>query len=434
MKTYRKFSLIFVQTFLLFSTIIFGQWPSITNQQTSCPQPNNLNTRLYGLTIDKVSEKHSDDDRRLKEAIIEQLQFIRASNPSAPMPIVRVVLDVESAGKTDTVMSDYVTITKAIHDQHLAYVMAELLDSHDMRFCVKKGPEKDADCFLNRTKNYLTALDNYVDIWEVGNEINGKWAGGDDNELDGNDQFSNKKQAARKNARESVLRQVKAAYDFLEGKNKRTAITFYFNDDGERTSLSNIKDDPQYSMMKWLKDYKDMFPQVDYVFISFYSDDNFAYDPQLNAATPIKPSNEKWASIFKTVKDYYPCAQVGFGEVGAQCNYKKDGSPRCNVLEDANQSECKDRKCDCCLKAQRDYIREYYQDRDEGIRSALKKNYSDFYEQAFVGGYFYWHFNPDVINKIAKAKKEKNPKKKEEIERPAIVTRQALLDAYKTWR
>jgi hypothetical protein len=53
----------------------------------------------------------------------------------------------------------------------LSYVMGEIVDSFYMkRYTV---PE----C-LNRTKDYVDTLGDVVDIWEVGNEINGDWTFG----------------------------------------------------------------------------------------------------------------------------------------------------------------------------------------------------------------------------------------------------------------
>ncbi|HKR02314.1 MAG TPA: hypothetical protein VJT09_16680 [Pyrinomonadaceae bacterium] len=431
MKSHHACSLIIVPLFLLLSISTSAQTSPPIEKQDSCPQTSVLPARLFGLTIDKVADNKKDKSKRIRESLLEQLEFIKAHSPGKPLPIVRIVLDVGNAKQTGTVMGEYVDIIKEIKGKGLAYVMAEVMDSNYFHFCTKKGKGADEQCYVERTKNYLDALGQCVDIWEIGNEINGQWAGGEEGELSG-DRAPTTKQAARMDARDSVIRQVKAGYDFLEGKGKLTAVTFYFNDDGERHSWSEEGDDSEYSMKKWLQDNKGKFPGVDYVFISFYPDDNFAPGPREGERTRITPSPEKWAEIFKQIKDDYQSAQVGFGEVGAQCKYKKEGS--CVVLEDEDNSECKDRECNCCLSAQRDYIREYYQDLDAKIRAALKANYEPSYEKAFVGGYFYWHFNSDVINKFADAKKVKKTKERQSLELQPAATRQTLVDAYETWK
>jgi hypothetical protein len=169
-----------------------------------------LPRHLFGLTIDRVSGDN------VRETIIEQLEFLKASNPGAAPPIVRVVLDVDGASKTGVVNREYVTLIQEIKSKNLAFVMAEILDSSYIHYCTKKaGTDADKNCALERTRNYYEALKTEVDIWEVGNEVNGQWAGGASRELDGDDAFKKEKQAARKNARESVTRQVEAAYNYM---------------------------------------------------------------------------------------------------------------------------------------------------------------------------------------------------------------------------
>ena len=400
----------------------------------SCPQGGELPPRLFGLTVDRVSEKKARDAVVLRETIVEQLEFFRANAPGTPPPVVRFVLDVDGSDKTGEVNDDYVNLIREIKRRNLAYVMAELLDSQYIHYCTKKrGADADKNCALERARNYYAALGDCVDIWEVGNEVNGQWAGGTKGELDGDDAFGDKKQGARKNARESVTRQVEAVYGYFEGMRKKTAITFYFNDDGDRHSWSEEGDDREYGMMKWLDSYKDKFPLVDYVLISYYADDNFAKDPASGRRTRISPSAEKWADIFKKIKDDYHIAQVGFGEVGAQCKYEKNDLD-CVVLEEDEEKECEDRMCECCLTAQRNYASEYYAALNAGIRRALSR-YSPEYERAFAGGYFYWHFSDDVINKLAAAKKKREgSKERQKLEQPALATRHTLLEAYKTWK
>jgi hypothetical protein len=384
-------------------------------------QPDSLiPNRLFGITLDDVSKEK-------QETIIEQLQLIRAKHPNMPAPMIRIVLDVDNKESIASVNKDYIDIIQEIKNKKLAFIMAEILDSYAFHFCAKRT-DKDGDikCYLQRTEKCFSALRAFIDVWEIGNEINGQWTGGTSGELDGKDAFTDEKQAARKRARESVIRQIKAAYDFLEDKHAKTALTFYFNDDGERHSWSDIKDDQEYSVMTWLSKYKSTFPHVDYVLISFWPDDNFAKDEKTGLRTSIRPTAGRWAQIFKQIQHDYPEAKVGFGEVGVQCKYRKNS---CVPLEDA-KGDCKDRNCDCCLKAQKTSAQEYYGVLDRSIRSLLSNEYGSKYGQAFIGGYFYWQFNDDVINKLAAAKREGNLNKRRLLEQQATATRDAILNAY----
>lgn len=433
MKTFRAVLTLTLQLILLLTISTGGQTRG-DSVPDSCPQTAELPRQLFGLTVDKITEKKSRDTVILRETIVEQLEFFKANAPGMPPPIVRFVLDVDGPGKTGEVDGDYVTLIREIKRRNLAYVMAELLDSKYIHYCTEKsGAGADRNCALERAKNYYAALGDCVDIWEVGNEVNGQWAGGADGELDKGNVFSEKKQGARGHARASVTSQVEAVYGFFEGLHKKTAITFYFNDDCERHSWSEKGDDREYAMPKWLKSYKEKFPEVDYVFISYYADDNFADDPSAGRRTRISPTAEKWADIFKKIKDDYQLAQVGFGEVGAQCKYGENDL-NCTALDIDKDDECEGRNGQCCLTAQRNYASEYYAALNAGIREKLRTKYSPEYERAFVGGYFYWQFNCDVINKLAEAKKKKkDSRERQKLEQPALATRQTLLDAYKTW-
>jgi hypothetical protein len=64
---------------------------------------------------------------------------------------------------------EYPDATVAI--KTFSYVMGEIVDSFYMK-CYTV-PE-----YLNRTKDYVDTLGGVVDIWEVGNEINGDWTFG----------------------------------------------------------------------------------------------------------------------------------------------------------------------------------------------------------------------------------------------------------------
>ena len=48
--------------------------------------------------------------------------------------------------------------------------MGELVDSSDMTRYTRQQ-------YHDRTAQYLSALGNQAEIWEIGNEVNGKWTG-----------------------------------------------------------------------------------------------------------------------------------------------------------------------------------------------------------------------------------------------------------------
>lgn len=193
-------------------------------------------SRMIGLTIDDVSNL---------SAIVSMLKSL----PKKPW--VRIVFDENVKAK------EYKDAVKAIHP--LAFIMGELLDSEFVEMCSQ-------DCYEKRTKEYLAAFPE-VDLWELGNEINGNWLG--------------------KNAWAKSSASLKLAK--LAGK--KTAITFYLEQD--------------LGMFQWAS--KNLSAQdklnIDYVFISYYLEDNKEWHPD-------------WSQIFITLGAQFPSAKLGIGECG----------------------------------------------------------------------------------------------------------------------
>jgi hypothetical protein len=322
--------------------------------------------------------------------------------------------------------------------------MGEILDSFWLYYChYSRSPERT---YRQRTENYLNALGDLVDIWEIGNEVNGEWVGWRGAEWEKPSITA----ADMQRARDTTALEVHAAYELLKGAGCKTAVTFYFNDDGKRHSWSDEtkrKDahNPQqvsfgehHGMLSWATRYRDFFPEVDYVLVSYYQDDNFASD-ETGKETPIVPTPSEWAAIFKQLHDLYPQARFGFGEMAPQCHYEP-GDNKCEpkpisytCMNDHNRV----RRCKCCLKAQPEYVQRYYLDWDKDIQGELEKAYGRELSNLYLGGYFYWYFNSDVINKFSESKDKTVPKsERDALVREATSTRSALLRAFHNghWR
>ena len=61
---------------------------------------------------------------------------------------------------------DYVSLFKEIHK--VAYIMAQPVDSFEM------NTYKNVESYKNRFEDSYKYLKDYVDIWEIGNEVNGE--------------------------------------------------------------------------------------------------------------------------------------------------------------------------------------------------------------------------------------------------------------------
>lgn len=426
--------------------------------------------RLFGLTIDESSF----DDKKLKidgakqiENIINEIKKIKEAQLDGNALTVRIVMpigcengdncDPSEIKLTNKLDKKYIDLIKKIKTENLANVMAEVVDS-DVESSSKcfKGLDKAATVsnYLERTKKLYDKLGQYVDIWEIGNECNGDWVGG------------NMVGVAKNNIRRKiVVAEMKAAYDFFEtkkieiqAKNKtaktqekvpQTAITFYFSGfEKNRHSYENINDE----MTGWMKgegahflddkNNKIKFTHLDYILVSYYPDDNFYTPKGGGKQIPIVLSAKDWVEIFASVKSNYgPNTKFGLGEIGAQCYYSKkiDNCTTCKTLlldydtneknpcdkYDAKGEVIEARKCSCCYCAQVKLMKDYYIDLDKQITDEMKADGRFGSAERFIGGYFNWYYSPDVLNKIAAG----NAEDKTQAEKVRV----AIIETYKAF-
>jgi len=207
------------------------------------------NDKIYGLTIDD-----SWYERVSLKKVVSSLKKLKTR------PTARIVMS------KDTEPKEYIKIFREIHK--VADVMAEPVDSYEMNLY------KDADSYKKRFKNSYKYLAKYVDIWEIGNELNGEEWIKQDNSL--------------------VADKILAAYDVIKAKGGKAAVTFYYENP-----------DYQRDMIKWIKTYvpKKLRKSLDYAFISYYEDDNEGYEPD-------------WKSVFNKFEKLFPKSKIGIGECG----------------------------------------------------------------------------------------------------------------------
>jgi hypothetical protein len=394
--------------------------------------------RLFGLTIDNVSDE---------KTIIELLETIKSE--AGRVPMIRIVFD------GDKNPSHYRRVIKKIKDKQLGGVMGELLDSSAVNGYRENRNQISEKRYRERAEAYLTEFNKLVDIWEVGNEMNGEWVGY------GGWESEDWTAADMESIRDTYALAVGQAYKVFTDAGKDTALTFYFNDDDvrhtwadgtKRESATSSKEVPfghHHSMLKWAKTYSKHFPKPKYVFVSYYEDDQFADEAGTGKRTRIIPAADKWASIFQRLHEDYQGANFGFGEMGAQC-YFRVPAPACVPQENdekfkalkakqrcvlVKRGERGDhRRCECCLDAQREYIARYYVDWDRDIRLELGRLSPEGLAKLYVGGYFYWHFNDDVINKITRSEDASTPtEEKRKLKQEATDTLNALIAAFRKW-
>jgi hypothetical protein len=204
---------------------------------------------LYGVTVDDVSH-------------VGQIVAGVRNLPEAPT--VRIYFDVHEPARY------YTATVNALRPA--SYLMGELLDSAD-------ETSISSSAYNERVTSYLAAFPSKIDLWEIGNEVNGSWAG-------------------RYPAVEAKLTE---AYRAVTAAGKRTALTLYYN--------AGCGDGPgELSPLAFSRTY--VPPAVraglDYVLLSYYP-----------AACPgARPSAATWTAYFQHLHVLYPNALLGFGEIG----------------------------------------------------------------------------------------------------------------------
>lgn len=207
--------------------------------------------RITGVSIDNI---HNPDDivNSLKELPVKTTTRI-VFDPSKPV-------------------SYYLNAVEKIHD--VSFTMGELLDSYFMK-------DYSAEQYEDRAGNYADSFGANIDVWEIGNEVNGEWLGDI----------------------QSVIGKVNSAFRIVKSAAKPTALTLYYN-----TGCTNSS---EHEMFKWIENIpKGMKDSLDYVFVSYYEDDCAGFQPD-------------WQSVFDSLHVIFPNSKLGIGECGTKFKKKK---------------------------------------------------------------------------------------------------------------
>lgn len=163
---------------------------------------------------------------------------------------------------------DYKPTVSKLHQR--AYIMGGLLDS-------LYAPQYSTSQYAARTTEYLNVLGDYVDVWEIGNEVNGEWLG----------------------STSSVIAKISAAYDLVKGRGLKTALTLYMNE--------GCWDRSDHEMHTWVSNIPERIRNgVDYLWVSYYEQD----------CNNRRLTQSQWQSTFDRLKVSFPNSKLGFGEIG----------------------------------------------------------------------------------------------------------------------
>jgi len=231
---------------------------------------------IFGVTIDDPWNTPEGQHAEIKDALASH----------AVKPTVRIVFDecmyiadnkcVGSCNECGEASEYYDSISNI---KSVAIVMGEILDSAYVK-------NYSVEQYINRTVEYLNQFEDIVDIWEIGNEVNGSWLG----------------------TTADVVAKIEGAYMEVKGRDLTTALNLYYN----KTCLYNK---PEHEMFAWANANisEEMKNGLDYVFFSYYEDD---------CGDKIYTQAE-WQEVFDRLHVIFPNAKLGFGEIGTQNSDKK---------------------------------------------------------------------------------------------------------------
>lgn len=217
-------------------------------------------TKLYGVTLDSVKEM---------KATVEALSSL------SKKVMVRVVFD-------ENISANFYK-KPLLKLKKVSPIMGELFDSEYL-------PHYSFDAYKKRVDEYLDTLGDIVDVWEMGNEVNGEWTG----------------------QPSDVAKKVAYAYSAVKKRGYKSALTLYYNDYSYNDGCWAKAEE---KMRPWAKKHldKELKEGVEYLFISYYEEDCDNYRPSLS----------EWEKLFGELGEMFPNSKLGFGEVGTSKPSKK---------------------------------------------------------------------------------------------------------------
>lgn len=200
---------------------------------------------LHGVTLDGID--------RL-EATVEALGRLTRK------PTTRIVFDSAMPA------AHYREAARAIHA--VSHVMGEILDSQFVR-------DVTVEDYLRRTRAYLDTLGETVDLWEIGNEVNGEWLG----------------------TPQDVAAKIAGAFDLVRARGRPTVLTLYYN--------VGCGAPAAHEVFTWVQNHlpERVRTGIDVVLLSYYEDDCGGRQP-------------RWPAVFARLGRLFPSARLGFGEIG----------------------------------------------------------------------------------------------------------------------
>ena len=233
--------------------------------QDAVPEP------IHGVTVD---DKNDIRDNAFTAKLLDSLRHLSVK------PTVRIVYSPGEKGGSFSAAS-YLDATRQI--KSVGYVFGQPVDSFYMR-CFTPAEH------LVRFKEYVTAIGSVVDIWEVGNEINGEW-------LFGKTKGCSPKVSVKSTSPADVVTKMTEAYDYLKSQGQVTALTLYYNTPCRKPAANEMFIWANANVPTRMKN------GLDYLFVSYYEVDCNGHKPD-------------WQRVISQLATMFPNSKLGISEFG----------------------------------------------------------------------------------------------------------------------
>lgn len=227
--------------------------------------------------------------------------------------------------------------------------------------------DRESTDYRFRTYCFVETLDRFVDVWEVGNEVNGEWAdegckkNKDDECKSKYDEKKDRHLPDSKVFPKRTIDKIEYAVSLAVRKDKPVALTLLHQPECTTWDDNDMFEWSRANITDYIRQ------NTDYLLVSYY-------EYNCNKGEGTQGENYWKESVFDTLSTptYFPNAYLGFGEVG----YPSETVSCMNGL-----SFC-DKKTGQEAGKKIPLMEKYY-----GLKIANPK---------YVGGYFWWTFQQDV--------------------------------------
>lgn len=358
-------------------------------QPASAERCRNLKTAhaMFGVTITDLSQA---------SAANKILGSLATENETVPV-VVRVVFDPiqqKNREKFEYELNKYKEQVADLRAGTNICLLGTIADSYNMHSYLPEVPDPSwPDGYGNYekwTRQLVGKMGELVDIWEVGNEVNGEWYGWKEKKYKKGDERDDKQDRKMRGQRETMRNRIKhelsQAFKAVHEVRPQAlrAITLLYNADRDNNKCTEFS---EYKMNEWAGEYltPEVRRNVDFVLLSYYE------NPQ-DCSEVTRDADKLWDVLVALRRQFAGDETVfGFGEI----SYKAT----CYRNQEDEISDKKRINNPTCQAGQRDYVERYYQTLDRQLSAVVKTKTPppDVKAIKFAGGYFYWYFLQDMV-------------------------------------